>query len=103
MLTQETISRIKESILLSSDVEKIILFGSQARDQSDLRSDVDLLIISRNVNDRVKMMRELRRRLLGIEYAFDVIVISAEEFERDCKIPGTISRYASVEGKVLYE
>ena len=103
MLTQETISRIKESILLSSDVEKIILFGSQARDQSDLRSDVDLLIISRNVNDRVKMMRELRRRLLGIEYAFDVIVISTEEFERDCKIHGTISRYASVEGKVLYE
>jgi len=103
MLTQETISRIKESILLSSDVEKIILFGSQARDQSDLRSDVDLLIISRNVNDRVKMMRELRRRLLGIEYAFDVIVISTEEFERDSKIPGTISRYASVEGKVIYE
>lgn len=40
--------------------------------------------------------------LIQLNYAFDVIVLTKEEFERDKKYPGTIARYASREGVILY-
>ncbi len=48
-------------------------------------------------------MRLLRQELLPMEYAFDVIAVTTEEFERDRLIPGTISRYAFLEGILLYD
>jgi hypothetical protein len=42
------------------------------------------------------------RALAELDYAFDVLVSTPEEFERDRRIPGTVSRYADKEGKVLY-
>jgi len=47
-------------------------------------------------------MRSLRRKLLAIPYDFDIITITPEEFERDSKISGTIARYASQDGKIIY-
>lgn len=101
MITVETRKKIKENLLERFSLEKIILFGSQARGTADSKSDVDLLVIKSNISDRYKLMREIRRSLLHFEYAFDIIAITAKEYERDKKIPGTIARYASMEGIVL--
>ncbi len=49
------------------------------------------------------MMNNFREALLSIDYAFDVIVVSEDEYNRDKKYPGTISRYASIEGELIYE
>ena len=35
------------------------------------------------------------RVLTELKYAFDIIILTREEYERDQKIPGTIGRYAS--------
>lgn len=83
--------------------EKIILFGSQARGTADSRSDIDLLVISPIKEKRRKLMVEMNRVLTELEYAFDIIILTREEFERDRKIPGTIGRYVSREGRILYE
>jgi len=103
MLNEETLTRIKEILLSGLPLKKIILFGSQARGTADERSDVDILVLIQNINDRYSLMNELRRELLPLNYAFDVIAITPEEFERDRYIPGTISRYASLEGEIIYE
>ncbi len=79
------------------------MFGSQARGTADNKSDVDLLIITSGFNDRFKIMREIRRSLLALDYAFDIIAVTPEEYERDKNIPGTIARYASKEGIAIYE
>src|SRR3989304_7318030 len=73
--------------------EKIILFGSQARGTADNRSDIDLLIISPIKEKRRELMVEMNRALTELECAFDIIILTRDEFERDRKIPGTIGRY----------
>jgi predicted nucleotidyltransferase len=103
MLTNETKTEIKNKLLEKFELKRIILFGSQARGTADSKSDVDLLIISSDFTDRYKMMREIRRSLLSLNFAFDIIAITPEEYNRDKNIPGTIARYASKEGTVIYE
>jgi uncharacterized protein len=103
MLTELVKNQIKDNLLLNFSLKKIILFGSQARGTADNKSDVDLLIITSGFNDRFKIMREIRRSLLFLDYAFDIIAVTPEEYERDKNIPGTIARYASKEGIAIYE
>jgi predicted nucleotidyltransferase len=88
MLSEEIKSEIKKRLLAKFDLRKIILFGSQARGTADNRSDIDLLVISDVVDDKFKMMDQLRHELLPMNYAFDVIVQTEEEYERDKKYPG---------------
>ncbi len=103
MLSGQIKEQIKERLLEKFDPVKIILFGSQARGTADERSDVDLLIICESNENRFKLMDQMRLSLLPISYAFDVIILNFNEFERDKKYPGTIARYASKEGEILYE
>lgn len=103
MISKEILNEAVCRLVDKFNPEKIILFGSQARETADNRSDVDLLIISPIKEKRRKLMIEMRRVLGELEYAFDVIILTNEEYERDQKIPGTIGRYASREGKIIYE
>ena len=103
MLSEELKNQIKKSLLSKFYVDKIILFGSQARGTADKKSDIDLLIITSKFKNRYAIMREIRRSLLSFDFAFDIIAVTPEEFERDKNIPGTIARYASQEGITLYE
>ena len=56
MLSKELISEIKKRLLSKFDIEKIILFGSQARGSANRYSDVDLLIIINNIKNRLKLI-----------------------------------------------
>lgn len=60
-------------------------------------------MISELKEDRFELMDQMRHVLLPIEYAFDVIILTETEFEKDKKYPGAIARYASKEGVILYE
>ena len=102
MLSPETLEKIENILLSASGIQQIILFGSQARDTADNKSDVDILVITCELDNRFLLMRELRRKLLSLPYDFDVIAITPEEYERDKNISGTIARYASQDGKVIY-
>ncbi len=103
MIRKEILNEAVHRLVEKFQPEKIILFGSQARGTADNRSDIDLLIISPVKEKRRKLMVEMRRVLGELEYAFDVIILTKEEFERDRKIPGPVGRYASREGRILYE
>jgi len=83
--------------------DKIILFGSQARGTADEKSDLDILVICPVTGSRQKMMVEMDRSLKGLKVARDIMILSADEFERDREIPGTIARPAWKEGRLLYE
>ncbi|KUG26409.1 nucleotidyltransferase domain protein [hydrocarbon metagenome] len=102
MINKKTISMIIERLSDFKEIEKIILFGSQARREALTKSDIDLIVIMQSFEDRFEVSRRLRKKLVDIEYAFDIIVMTTKEFELDKNIPGTISRYASREGQILY-
>lgn len=103
MIRHEILNEAVRRLVEKFHPEKIILFGSQARGTADSRSDIDLLVISPIKEKRRKLMVEMNRVLTELEYAFDIIILTREEFERDRKIPGTIGRYVSREGRILYE
>lgn len=103
MLNQEILNKATNHLVQQFNPGKIILFGSQARGTANKHSDIDLLIISPIQENRRKLMLAMDSALDDIECAFDILVLTQEEFNEDRNIPGTVSRYASQEGKILYE
>jgi len=102
MVSDEVLNEVKRRLVDGFHPDRIILFGSQARGTADDRSDVDILVVSRFQGERREMMLEMDRALGELDYAFDVLISTPEEFEVDRLIPGTVSRYADKEGRVLY-
>ncbi|MHB1688932.1 MAG: nucleotidyltransferase domain-containing protein [Ignavibacteriaceae bacterium] len=102
MLSAKEIEFIKEKLTEKFRPEKVILFGSQARMDSDKNSDVDLLVITNPNGNRRKLMVEMDRALKGLNYARDIVILSSIEFEKDKLIAGTIARYAFKEGRIIY-
>ena len=102
MISDDVIHNIKKRLVDAYHPERIILFGSQARGTADDRSDIDILVVCSFAGKRRHLMLEMDRALGDLDYAFDVLILTPEEFQRDRFIPGTIGRYAYQEGRILY-
>ncbi len=103
MLSDEILGQIRDHLVRRFHPSRIILFGSQARETAEPRSDIDLLVVCPFRGKRRELMVRMTRALNELDYAFDVLILRPEELERDRQIPGTIARYADKEGKILYE
>ena len=79
---------------------RMIVFGSQAHGDARADSDIDLLVIEPDVPDRhaemVRLSTLLGQRLIPA----DVVVMSADAFERQRVITNTLAWRAASEGKV---
>jgi predicted nucleotidyltransferase len=102
MISDELVDGIRKRLVDAFAPDKIILIGSQARGTADDRSDVDILVICSFEGKRRHLMLEMDRALDDLDYAFDILILTPEEFQRDRHIPGTIGRYAQQEGRILY-
>lgn len=104
MISKKTINIAVKRLAEKFRPERVILFGSFARGTADDYSDVDLLIItSKKKNKRMTLMTEMDKVLWGLGMARDIVILTAEEYDEERDIPGTIARYASKDGKILYE
>lgn len=82
--------------------DRIILFGSHARGEAGVDSDVDLLVVMPFLGSRRKKQLEIRLALQNIHVAKDIVVTTPDEFQWRKEIPGTVERPAAREGRVLY-
>lgn len=82
---------------------RIILFGSHARGEATADSDVDLLVVMPELNDKRRTTVEMRRVLADLPVCKDIVVTTPEEIARRGWLVGTILRPALREGRVLYE
>ena len=103
MISEKVLKEVKDRLVEKFHPQRIILFGSQAREKADERSDVDLLVVCPIRGNRRQLMVEMDRALKGLPIARDIMILTPEEYERDRHIPGTVARPAWKEGKVLYE
>lgn len=103
MVAEQILAEVVKRLAANFHPHKIILFGSQARQTADDRSDVDILVVSPIKGKRRALMVDMDRALEGLGIARDIVILSPEEFEIDRQIPGTIARPAWKEGRVLYE
>lgn len=102
MTLRETIDEMVRRIVRQFRPEKIILFGSAATGGWTSDSDIDLLVIVRELQNRRALRVAIRQAINGMGVPKDVIVLTADEFETKRRIPGTIAFPADREGEVLY-
>jgi uncharacterized protein len=101
ILTAEILQEMVRRIVAAVQPEKIILFGSAARQEMGPDSDLDLLVI-KSCRNRRETARRIRRKLIGIGVPKDIIVATPEDIERYKDTIGLIYRPALRDGKVLY-
>jgi predicted nucleotidyltransferase len=90
-------------LLRVSAPEKIILFGSYARGDIQPDSDIDLLVVLRDVKSPRAEITRLRQALRGLLVPVDVVVATPQQIEQYGHVNGLIYQSALTEGKVLYE
>jgi len=103
-VTPEKVKAVIRKIIEVSRLLKIILFGSYVRGETNVNSDLDILIVTRDdiANPRKESVR-IRRALCGISMPMDIIVVPEEEWMQLKDKPGMIYREAWREGKIVYE
>ena len=101
--TQKIIEQMVRRIIEMFHPEKVILFGSHARDGAGPESDVDLLVVMPVEGSKRQKANEIDRALADREIPLDLIVVTPEQFEQESRLGGTLVRPAVREGKVLYE
>ncbi len=102
-VTAEIISTMTDRIVKGFDPLKVILFGSQARGDAGPDSDVDLLVVFQDVDDKRKRTVAIRRALADIPVSKDVFITTPEEISRRGTLVGTVLRPALREGRTIYE
>jgi predicted nucleotidyltransferase len=100
-IAQDKLDLIIRRIVEVAKPEKIILFGSAARDAMGPNSDVDLLVIKSGAN-RLDLMGEIYRNLHGVGEPVDVIVATPEDVERYRNTHSLVFAPALKEGRVVY-
>ncbi len=102
-IDKPTIQAIARLIAERFDPDQVILFGSHARGQAGVHSDVDLLVVMRDERERGRgnpIRRAIAERFV---LPVDVIVRSPEAVAQQRNDPYSLIHKAFEEGEVLYE
>jgi len=81
----------------------VIVFGSYARGDADEHSDLDLLVIEREVREKADEYMRLHRAVGSIGVDVDVVILSRDDFDRRSQVPGTLPHWAQKEGRVVHD
>lgn len=102
-VAEAQIVRVVERIVEAALPQRVILFGSYARGDADAGSDVDLLVVERNVPDPVAEMVRLRQVAGNIGVGIDIVVMSERDLAERERLPGTLAYEAVREGTLMYD
>jgi predicted nucleotidyltransferase len=106
-LTKEVLGEMTEAVVREVDPERIILFGSHARDEQRADSDIDLLIVEKEafgpIRNRRREIARVRRVLSRFRFPKDILVYSVAEVEKWQDTANHIVARSLREGQVLYE
>lgn len=103
MTTEEIIQEAVKRLVDAAHPERIILFGSHARNEATPDSDLDFLVILPRVEDRRKEMVRLLDVLRGLPIPIDVLIFTPKDIEDWGNVRGTVLYPALREGIVLYD
>lgn len=97
------IEDVVERIVQGVQPNKIILFGSHAREDYKGESDYDICVIKEGVKHRRKLAQRIYRLLYGVGVAVDIIVETPENFDQLKSDPFLIYKEITRDGRLLYE
>ena len=103
-ITSELLTYIAEKIAREIAPQKIILFGSRARDEAREDSDLDLFVIQDSPMPNRLVRRRIDLLLWGRDFSLDLIVRRPEEVERNLADNNPFyTHHIFKYGRVLYE
>lgn len=103
MISEQTIQQAVDRLVAAANPSKVILFGSYARGDATENSDLDLMVIEPQLEDKLGEMVRLRQVLRPLRIPVDVLVYSQDYVDEWGHLPGTALYWALHEGKVLHE
>jgi predicted nucleotidyltransferase len=105
MILIKDLEKLKLKIIDSINPERIILFGSYAKDTFSNDSDLDLLVVIKESNEpRYKRARKIRKSIWGlVNIPKDILVYTEEELDRWKDVPMSFVSNIISEGKIIYE
>ncbi len=103
MVSKEIIKEVTRRLKEAAPGAKIILFGSHARGDAGEASDLDILVVEKEVHARRKEMVRLSDVLQPLDIPVDILVTSLKNFKEWSEYPGTVIYKAAREGRVLYD
>jgi predicted nucleotidyltransferase len=103
VISEQTIQQAVDRLVIAANPSKVILFGSYARGDATEDSDLDLMVIEREVFNQFEEMVRLRNEMGDISVGVDLLVYSDSEASRRSQVPGTVLYWAFKEGRVMYE
>ena len=87
------VRKFLEKVKKTTDIEQTIIFGSRITGQATESSDVDILIISRDFENKKSYKRSPKFYLLwNLPYDVDIICLTPEEFKKKKKQIGIIKQ-----------
>jgi predicted nucleotidyltransferase len=99
----DLLAEVSRRIQETTEPEQIILFGSYARGEAGPHSDLDLLVVVRDVVQPQHESVRIRRALQGLLVPVDVIVTTPELLAAHRDSPGLIYGRALREGRIVYD
>ena len=104
MIQPSQIQKAVEILARAASPQRIILFGSCARNEANEQSDADFLVVTKEIPDnRFSFATRLRRLLCPLKLPVDIVVHDEKTVNEWADVPGTLIYWILREGKVMYE
>jgi len=102
-ISQQLLSEITNRLVAEFAPEQIYLFGSHAWGEPTADSDVDILVIVNN-SEQKPAQRAMRAhmRLLDIQAPLDILVKTRAEFEQYLHVYASLTAQIVERGKLIY-
>lgn len=99
----EALERIAREARLHPSIRQIVAFGSRVRGDFRGDSDLDILIILREIEARDGVIAFLCKVEADLDVSLSPVVYTVSEFERNRQLGGRFVRNVEREGVVLYD
>ena len=107
MMNNNLFNEISSTIVRDINPEKIILFGSYARNEQTPDSDLDIMIILKNdsmqMHSKIKAISSIRKSLMNINVPKDILVFFETEIDEWKNSKNHIISRALNDGLCIYE
>jgi predicted nucleotidyltransferase len=103
-ITSALLDEVRDAIVAAIAPDRIILFGSAARQGSAAPHDIDLYIIKNGLKDRREAERRIEQLFQGRLFALDVLISTPEQVEMSLQGGNSfLAQEVLGKGRVLYE